>query len=83
MDQVGHNVITTTDHVGNRRGPLLNQLLGVIQPHPGPVGKTGNLQQLGVVLRVGVIQHPPDKAGPEFRQAKGPSLTLNLLFSHP
>ena len=82
MNQVGHDVVTTADNVGNRGRAVFDQFLGIIQPHASPMRKTRNLQQLRVVLGVRVIKHPPYEPRPEFRQPQSSRLTLDLFFSN-
>jgi len=46
INQIGHNIITGTDGRRDRRFPLQNKSLGIIQPHIGSVRQSGNPDQV-------------------------------------
>ena len=79
MDQIDHDVITTTDNIRQRDIVLADECFGIAQINICSVGKTGNLQQFRKCVRTCLLQHSPDKARPEFGNSECTGFTEYLF----
>ena len=79
MQQVGHDAVTTADHVRNGAHTILDQVLSVAVPNVGAVGKAGNLGQVAEVLRLCFDEHLPHEGGAQLRDTEGAGLAIDLL----
>ena len=75
VDQVDHDIITGTDRRGNGGLARLHQFLGVAQPHVGPVGQTGDPDQVREGLWLCILHHLDNEVRPELRDAETPQFT--------
>ncbi len=70
MYQIGHNIVPRTDCCRQRTIALLNKVLGIVQPHVGPVGETGNPNEVRKIFRLRIPQHLHDKFRTELRHSQ-------------
>ena len=83
-NQVRHNIVTGTDCRGNGCLFLLNQRLGIPQPHIRPMGQARNPHQVRKRLGIRVNQHLDNKFRPELWDAKGSQLAApDILRQNP
>ena len=69
-NQIDHNVVTGTDGCLNGCLSLLNQGLGISQPHIRAVGQAGNPHQVGKVFGLGVKKHLHCKVRTKLRHSQ-------------
>ena len=66
-DQIGHDIVAGADGSGKDSLALLDQGLGVAQPHIRAVGEAGNADQFRHGGGPGVIEHADDELGSKLR----------------
>ncbi len=74
LDQIDHDIVTGTDGRLDRCLALLDQGLGVAQPHVRSVGQTGDPHQVRKILGLCIQEHLHGKIRSELRDAQGPQL---------
>ena len=75
VDQIGHDIVAGTDRRGDRSFSLLDQHLGVAQPHICPVGQPGDPDQIGKTGGLGIQEHLDHELRPKLRDAQSSQRT--------
>ena len=78
-DQVVHDVVSTSDNVRNIADALFNEVLRVIRPNVGTVRESGNLQKVGKVSRLCLLNHLHNESRTEFGQTAGAEIGVDIL----
>ena len=66
-DEEQHDVVAAADGLADGDPLLQDQVPGVAQPHVGAVGEAGQPDQNIELVGLGLLQHPPNEGGSEFR----------------
>ena len=66
-DQEEHDIVAAADGLADRDPLIHDQILGVAQPHVGPMGKAGQPDQDIEFAGLGIHQHAPDEGSTELR----------------
>ena len=80
VNQIHHDIVTTSDNFRHRHRLVLNQFFGVSEPNVSPVRQTGNLEQFGKRLWLRFFKHSANEPRSEFRNAERSRFRLNLFF---
>ena len=70
LDEIVHHVVTGGNRLLQFHRTILDKVLGIVQPHVGAVGETGNSYQFREILRPRVFEHAADEGGAVFREAQ-------------
>ena len=79
-NQINHNIVTTTDTMGNIRSTFQNQCLGISKPYVCSMTESGNTNQIRQTLWLRIQKHLYNEVRTEFRYSKGTNRTsINLI----
>ena len=84
IDQIYHDIISTTDCCGNNRISILDQCLRISKPYIGSMRQSRNTDKIRKALWMRILKHLNYKVCPKFRYSKwSKRCPINIFWCDP